>query len=154
MSKLIMLVGLPGSGKSKFSQNFRGYRLSTDDYVEFIAAINGKNYNEVFHESIKEAQEKMQNRMYDALHHKNNIVWDQTNLTKKTRANKLKEIPDAYEKICMFFDTPFQTILERNEKRRLTGRNIPDKVLFQMKDSLEVPTFDEGFDYVYTIKGE
>ena len=154
MPKLVMLVGLPGSGKSKFSQNFEGYRLSTDDYIEMVAGTSGKNYNDVFKDSVKTAQEKLKNRMYDAIHHRSNIVWDQTNLTIKTRAGKLANIPYEYEKICIFFDTPFEIILQRNEKRRLTGRNIPSNILHQMQESLEVPTTQEGFDYVYTIKGE
>lgn len=155
MPKLIMLVGLPGSGKSTFSKHFDGYRLSSDDYIEWSAQSTFQTYNEVFESTIEEAQKWMKNRMYDALHHESNIIWDQTNLTKKTRESKLINIPALeYERICMFFDTPFETILKRNEERKLTGRNIPDTVLLQMKNSLQMPTVDEGFDRVYTIKGE
>lgn len=157
MPKLIMLVGLPGSGKSTFGKMIQeeGVRLSTDDIIELHATIEGKTYNEVFQDSIAAAKKLLQVHLEWALRENEPLIlWDQTNLTVKTRKAKLSKIPEKYTKICMFFDTPFETIFERNEKRRLTGRNIPTRILFQMQEHLEVPTKEEGFDYVYTIKGE
>ena len=155
MSKLIMLVGLPGSGKSTFGKIIQGegIRLSTDDIIELHATIEGKTYNEVFQDSITTAKKLLEVHLEWALRENEPlIIWDQTNLTVKTRKAKLQKIPEHYEKICLFFDTDFKKILERNEDRRLTGRNVSNRILFQMKDSLQVPTKEEGFDKVYTIK--
>lgn len=64
---LWMLVGVPGSGKSTWIENAdleegRGRDttvLSTDYFIECVAAIHGKTYNEVFHDTIKYANRKM-----------------------------------------------------------------------------------------------
>lgn len=157
MPKLIMLVGLPGSGKSTFGKMIQGegIRLSTDDIIELHATLQGKTYNEVFQDAIAEAKKLLEVHLEWALRENEPLViWDQTNLTVKTREAKLQKIPEHYEKICLFFDTPFQSVLQRNEERRLTGRSVPIRILFQMKDHLEIPTKEEGFDKVYTIEGE
>lgn len=156
MSKLIMLVGLPGSGKSTFAKTIlHGRRLTTDDFIESVAKDKGKTYNEVFLDYVKQAELFLQDTLdFSVVYPHFDIIWDQTNLTVKSRKGKLQKIPKNFKKSCIFFDTDFKKILERNEERKLTGRNLPDNVLLEMKDNLQVPTLEEGFDRVYVIKGD
>ena len=41
-----------------------------------------------------------------SLKNKKNIILDQTNLSRKSRLEKLKLVPKDYEKVCIFFMTP------------------------------------------------
>lgn len=85
-----------------------------------------------------------------AVLNRQNIYWDQTNLTAKTRASKLALVPLTYEKTAVFFPTPNDEEL----KQRLAGRpgkTIPANVVLGMKSQLEIPTETEGFDRVVVI---
>lgn len=153
MPKLIMLVGLPACGKTSLRDLIKAdVILSTDNFIEGRAEQQGKTYNELFQSQIDNAKKWLEMGLKFGIETSKDIVWDQTNLTAKTRKTKLAKIPDYYEKVCIFIDTDFETVLSRNQERRALGRNIPTRVLFQMKDSLEIPTEEEGFDKIYTFK--
>jgi predicted kinase len=150
MPNLYMLVGVPGSGKSTYlaKQDLsNAVVLSTDNYVEHFAELNNKTYTEIFKSVIGEATRLMNEDLRKAVLNKQDIYWDQTNLTAKTRSSKLASVPHTYEKIAVFFPTPNDNEL----KRRLAGRpgkTIPANVVLGMKSQLEMPTEAEGFDKV------
>lgn len=154
MSKpvLYMLVGVPCAGKSTWVQwqmedekNY--YVASTDRLLEIYASMRGATYNDVFKEHIGYAEKAMMTHIKDAVMYGYDIVWDQTNLTRKSRAKKLAMIPDHYEKIALVFSTPERDELFRRLDSR-PGKTIPEHIINNMIDSLEVPTKDEGFDIV------
>lgn len=157
MSKpcLYMLVGVPGSGKSTWIENQlpeegRGHDttvLSTDYFIECVAAIHGKTYNEVFHDTIKDANRKMYEDLDWALEHNHNIIWDQTNTSRKSRKEKLAKIPIHYKKVAVFFPTPDLEELERRLASR-PGKVISKGVMQNMIDCLNQPMLEEGFDEV------
>jgi len=75
------------------------------------------------------------------------VIWDQTNLTAKSRAAKLKMLPDYY-KIAVVFKTPDA----EEHARRLAsrpGKSIPEGVLRSMAANLELPTEAEGFQEIW-----
>ena len=91
---LHMLIGLPGSGKTYWVANrgfyFNTVVVSTDDIIETIGRQVGMTYNEMFNDITYSFAEKMM--MHIAKFNINlgkNIIWDQTNLTVKTRKRKL-----------------------------------------------------------------
>lgn len=147
---LYMLIGLPGVGKSTFLSPLSnyGYRpivASTDFFIDLSAKLRHKTYNEVFEDTIKDAEKAMYEIVMAAVKNDQDIIWDQTNLNRKTRAKKLIMIPDHYRKVAIFFKTP-DDIDERLEKRAITeGKSIPGKVFLSMAASLEYPALDEGF---------
>lgn len=141
-----MFVGLPGAGKSSYRKriierhkNQNICILSTDDYIENLAKEQGKTYSEVFKEGTKESHKIMNEMLIRATKNKDIIIWDQTNLAANTRRKKLRRIPDSYEKICVFFDTPIETIREVNEDRKSFGRNLPEGILNNMIAIYEPP---------------
>jgi len=157
----IMLVGIPGSGKSYFNQ-YSLYEMfpqlshdntvfvSTDKYIEQYATQHNKTYNEVFQEQIKPATKNMYDMVEDAVNNNKNISWDQTNTSVKTRSFKIKAVPDTYEKIAVMFMTPE----DKEHARRLAsrpGKNIPDEIMANMKAQLEIPTEKEGFDNIIFV---
>lgn len=149
MPKLYMLIGVPGSGKSTWQKNSesarKAYLASTDMFIELYAALNHKTYDEVFKEVIKSAEKYMYELVMTAVKNGGDIVWDQTNLNRKTRAKKLIMIPDHYEKIAIVFPVPDD--LEKRLANR-PGKTIPYHVMKSMMDGFEYPQMDEGFNSI------
>jgi predicted kinase len=145
----ILLIGIPTSGKSTFSSNpkYKNYaRVSSDDILQEIAKERQQSYNTVFKGNIRFAQIAMMKVLRKAVEENKSIIWDQTNLTKKQRREKLKHIPIHYRKIAVYFIIDLETALKRNTQR--PGKVIPPEVLERMIKEYEIPTNEEGFDVV------
>lgn len=147
-----MLVGVPCSGKSHFvDSSVNEFKLiSTDEYIEQCALATNKTYSELFNNKIKPASAQMYLDLKGAIDKNENIVWDQTNCSVKSRAKKLAMIPDNYRKIAVFFETPEEEELERRLNNR-PGKIIPEHVMKSMIANLEIPTDEEGFDAVIYV---
>lgn len=153
---LVMLVGIPGSGKSTWiSKTFENNWpvVSSDNFIEQKAKENDASYDQMFQKHIKEA-EAFVTAQVKAYTEKNlSFVWDQTNLTKKVRARKLSQIPGDYFKMAVFFDISKQTILERLVKRSAEqGKTIPTNIINSMFGNMCAPTLEEGFNSILIIK--
>lgn len=148
---IIVMCGLPGSGKSTLRAQFEGdgIHLSTDDLVEDVARFEGTTYDQVWEREIKAATAAVQAAFRQALKDRASIVWDQTNLTVKKRKGILSQLPAGYYKICIMVQTDEETRQERLKKR--LGKVIPDHVDASMRESLVVPTEAEGFDKVMVV---
>lgn len=155
MPELIMLCGIPCSGKSTWilvgqteGPDFPDdvVILSTDNYIQKEAEKKNATYNQIFDDIIKDATKELELELRWATIKDKNIIWDQTNLTPKARRKKLNKIPSRYQKIAMWFDIELEEALKRNQKR--PGKVIPETVLRQMHSQFIPPTIDEGFDYV------
>lgn len=152
MPSLYMLVGVPGSGKSTWRAHANlnhAVMLSTDDWIEAKAASQGKTYSEVFDSEVGAATQSMMRDLAGAIKADQDIVWDQTNLTAKSRARKLRQIPASYRKVAVFFPNPSPEELARRLAGR-EGKTIPAGVIKSMISQLEMPTTAEGFDEVIT----
>lgn len=152
---LYMLVGVPGSGKSTWVQHQTDgmkdyYVASTDRLLEIYASMRGATYDDVFKENIGYAEKAMLTHVKDAIMYNYDIIWDQTNISRKSRAKKLAMIPNTYDKIAVFFPTPETGELDRRLASR-TGKTIPPYVLDGMVEMLEEPRMDEGFDTIKYI---
>lgn len=161
MRKLYMMVGVPGSGKSTYVNGVRGrldYQdfneavvLSTDKFIEASAKAENVTYNLAFHENIKLAEMQLNADLKKAIHDGKDIVWDQTNVSAKTRKAKLAKIPKHYHKIALVFCANPDIINEVNEKRKEFGRDIPAHILESMIKNFEMPTKEEGFNEIIVI---
>ncbi len=151
---LYMLCGVPGAGKSTFlspldNYDFKYCLASTDFFIDLAAKLRGKTYNEVFHDTIKDANKAMYEIVMAAVKDDMHIIWDQTNLNRKSRAGKLIMVPDHYRKVAVVFPTPERKELERRLASR-PGKIIPMSVMKNMIDSFQYPAIDEGFDKIIT----
>lgn len=155
MPYLYMMIGVPASGKSTWLKKTiknpsRCDILSTDYYIDQYAEAVDRTYNEVFSEFISQATREMEKDLKFAVDNDLDIYWDQTNLNRKTRANKLRKIPSHYKKVAVVFPIP-----EVNEwVRRLEsrpGKTIPSDVLVNMINTFAEPTLDEGFDEILEV---
>lgn len=150
MPTLYMLVGVPGSGKSTWLNNNKsenGVVVSSDDHVERLAAKQGQTYSQAFDAVIGQASSHMQKDLRDAVKAEKDIYWDQTNIGANSRKKKLKQIPNTYRKVAVFFPTPDDAEHERRLASR-PGKTIPSHVIKSMANNLQVPSKEEGFDSI------
>ena len=151
--ELVMLCGIPTSGKSTYVQKLKSMKywenavvLSTDDYIEAQAKRVGQTYNEVFDNVIPDATRELELQLNMAKDKGKDIIWDQTNLSIKSRRNKLLKIPSCYRRTAVYFKVSLEEALERNKHRE--GKFIPESILKRMWHQFEIPTIQEGFDII------
>ncbi len=151
--ELVMLCGIPTSGKSTYVKKLKSMKywentvvLSTDDYIEEYAKRVGQTYNEVFDDVIPDATRELELQLNMAKDKGKDIIWDQTNLSIKTRKKKLAKLPSYYRRNAVYFEVSLEDALERNKHRE--GKFIPESILKRMWHQFEIPTRNEDFDYV------
>jgi predicted kinase len=157
MPEAIFLCGIPTSGKSTYVEKLKSMKywensvvLSTDNYIEAQAKRLGMTYNEVFQDCIDEATRQLEIAFIEAKDKGKDIIFDQTNLSVKSRKKKLSKLPSYYRRSVVFFEISLEEALKRNENRE--GKYIPKSVLKRMYHQFEIPTMEENFDYVEKIK--
>lgn len=155
--ELVMLCGIPTSGKSTYVEKLKkldywkdAVVLSTDNYIEKCAKSVGQTYNEVFDDVIPDATRELELEFNMAKDKGRNIIWDQTNLSIKTRKKKLSKLPSHYHRGVIYFTVSLEDALERNKHRE--GKFIPESILKRMWHQFETPTLEEGFDYVEKVE--
>ena len=156
MSELVMLCGIPTSGKSTYVRKLKkldywkdAVVLSTDNYIEEYAKRVGHTYNEVFDDVIPDATRELELQLNMAKDKGKDIIWDQTNLSVKTRRNKLSKLPSYYKRGVVYFEVSLEEALKRNKHRE--GKFIPESILKRMWHQFEIPTHNENFDYVEKV---
>lgn len=144
--KLIILVGIPGSGKSTYAQSFEelGWvHLSSDLIRKELygdESIQG-DPNEVF--------SLMQKRAVDALNNGQSVIYDSTALTRKDRAGIIAACPKFAKIECKVIWAPIETCIERDAAReRTVGKEVIDKMLKRF----QFPFYDEGIDEIDVIR--
>jgi predicted kinase len=147
MPKCTILVGVPGSGKSTWIQEYMPMAnvMSTDIVIENVAKSYGMTYDEGFKELISFAERVMWRHITLAHMRQEDYVIDRTNLSAKSRKKFIDKLKlHGYEIECVVFHTP-----EPEEwKRRLDsrpGKTIPQEALDRMVNSYEIPLMSEGF---------
>jgi predicted kinase len=153
MAECVMLVGIPTSGKSTYVEKLKkldywkdAVVLSTDSYIEKEAKRMGLTYNQVFDDVIDNATRELELQLIMAKDKGKNLIYDQTNLTIKSRRKKLSKLPSYYRRGVIYFEVSLEEALKRNKARE--GKFIPESILKRMYHQFEVPTISEGFDYV------
>lgn len=153
MPELVMLCGIPTSGKSTYVEKLKkldywenSVVLSTDNYIEKQAQRMGMTYNQIFDDVIDDATRELELQFNMAKDKGKDIIWDQTNLSVKTRRKKLSKLPSYYRRSAVYFEVSLEEALERNKHRE--GKFIPESILKRMWHQFEIPICNEGFDYV------
>ena len=148
MNSLIMLIGLPASGKTSYAQEMKkryGEELEiiSSDAIrkelfgsEEEQKYNDKVFNEVFHRTKK-----------SILKNKITII-DATNLSRKRRIAFLKQFNNC-EKRATVFAIPFEVCCEHNIFRE---RIVPQYAMNRMYRSFEPPHWAEGFDRIDIVR--
>lgn len=143
-----VLVGPPGSGKTTWRMIHAAdaVAISTDDYIDSVAREKNSNYSDVFKESIGPAKLAMHETARYVAKEGLDAVWDQTNMSKKSRKKVFSELPD-HKKIAVVFDFSDRQELNRRLANR-PGKIIPQEAVDLMVSIFEMPTVEEGFESV------
>jgi predicted kinase len=151
MSKVYVLVGVPGAGKSTWVNNQEWAKdcvyISSDQLIDEEAERQGKTYNDVFKDYVNEAISLMLDQVITAREEGKDIIWDQTSVSVKSRKKKFQMLPD-YEHIAVVFNTPPADELTKRLASR-PGKSIPWEIVSSMIDNFEMPTEEEGYKEVW-----
>lgn len=146
---MIMLVGLPGSGKSTFAANIRIKDVC--DTTTFYPVIHSSDAirEELYgNPSVQDDPQKVFNvlhkRIKDDLTNGKDVVYDATNISKKRRIAFLDGLFPRIKcfPICVVMATLPEICIENNEKRE---RKVPPEVISRMLQSYNPPDLHEGF---------
>jgi predicted kinase len=147
--RIVLLVGLPGSGKSTWVQSNVKPAISgvlSSDRVRQLLVDDATNQN--IHARVFRV---MRTLLKDRLELRRPVTYiDATNLTPKERRPyiKLAELFDG-EVEAVFFDVPAEECMRRNRGRE---RIVPDEVIGAMAGKLVVPEEKEGFLRVSVVR--
>lgn len=145
--KLILLVGIPGSGKTTYAKKYIEETLNTIHLSS--DAIRKELYGD---ESIQgnpaDVFSLMQKRAIEALNNGQNVLYDATNITRKDRASIIGICPRFAKIECHIIWAPIEMCIERDANReRTVGKEVIDRMLKRF----QAVYYDEGIDEIKVI---
>ena len=152
MSKLILLMGAPGSGKSTFAKAHmeEGDVYVSRDEIRLTLLKPGEDY--FLHE--KKVFKIFISRINKALNEGKTVWADATHLNAVSRTKILDRVYNR-SKInvqIVWLKTPLDECIKRNEKRRGTRSYVPVDAIHDMYRHLVKPEFCEGFSTIYIVE--
>lgn len=150
--EVIVLVGLPASGKSTYVKEFKSinkgaFVVSRDSLI--TSQFPEEDYNEAWenvdHDKInQDLQVLFKDSKKEEL-----VVVDMTHMSKKSRRKSLSHFDSSYKKKAVVFLTDLETNMLRNSQR--CGKVIDKEVIDKMMRSFYPPTLEEFDEIEYIL---
>lgn len=139
MAKIIIPIGIPGSGKTRY------FNRINNRQIILLSGDNEKSYRGecVRHLLIEKAKMLIKAGV--------SVYFDSPNITKRGREELIRQIKSVDSEcriIGIYFKTPINQCVENNRQRENT---VPDERIFDMYKHFEKPSLDEGFTEIYTV---
>jgi predicted kinase len=134
----VILIGLPASGKSTFvRERFAG----THDHVSKDLLRNNRR-----------PERRQEQLITEAFQAGRSVVVDNTHPSVASRAPVIALArAHGVEVVGYLFATEVGDALRRNRARDRAAR-VPDVAIFTARKRFELPTLDEGFDRLFTVR--
>ena len=144
--RIVVLAGLPGSGKSTYLERLGVSGLSSDAIRGLLA---DDETDQTIHDRVFQTVRYLLRQRLELGRPVTYI--DATNLTREERRPYI-EMGRSHgcEVEAVFFDVPLAVCRERNARRR---RVVPEEALAKMAGKLTPPTVEEGFARVKVVSG-
>jgi predicted kinase len=140
--KLVILIGPPAAGKSTWLHQFEGVVISTDDIRRDVFGVQ-------FDPKLEPAVWQLAyERLEAALQAEKTVCFDATNTTIERRKPLISTAKkyDAAVEAVVFLQDP-DVLLKRNAARP-HGKKVPEEVIWEKVQELEMPSYQEGFDRI------
>jgi predicted kinase len=135
--KIVVAIGLPGSGKSTYFKKLGVHPISSD---VIRAELTGDEGNQTVNSQVFPKMRALLAKACD-------VAWiDATNLTRRDRKQWFKP---GCEMEAIYFDVPLEICKARNAAR---NRNVPEHILDLMAAKLVPPSIEEGFSKVEVVQ--
>lgn len=144
-SAFIMMIGLPGSGKSTVAKELaeigNAKIFSSDEYrAKLLGDENDQSNNQIVFDTL------YRDMLDCILVSGQNVIFDATNITIKDRKRCLDKLSRySINKIAYFVNTPYETcILHDRDRSRSVGLDVINKFIAKF----QFPQKFEGFDQI------
>lgn len=143
--RIVVLVGLPGSGKSTYLEKIGASGLSSDAIRKLLA---DDETDQTIHPVVFRTLRFL---LYQRIAIGRPVTYiDATNLTPQERRPYLRIGRLRHCEVeAVFFDVPLDVCHARNTRR---ARVVPDEALARMAAKLVRPTVEEGFVRVKVVR--
>lgn len=147
MSTVYITIGISGSGKTTWAQNYVDMHSNTviydsDSIREELwgNAADQQNPAKVF--------ELMFKRTIAALNKNKDVIYCATNLNRKKRMNFIKQVKYAFpdtKVVYVVFAVPIETCIKQDSKR---DRTVGEDVIWRQVKNFQYPSDNEGQDII------
>lgn len=146
MCKFIMMIGIPGSGKSTYAEKIasseEGIVISSDKLREELFGNVWEIEKNAFLFS------EMFRRTQKYLNEGKNVIFDATNIRSSERKRILRKYKEAF-KVCYYIKPSLDKVLYQNSRR---DRVVPEEVIMKMYHEIQEPVPNEGWDEIHVIE--
>jgi predicted kinase len=142
----LMIVGLPGSGKSTYIKNHFDDPIRVHSSDAIREELSGDANNQDINAKVFEL---LHSRVKEDLKNGISCVYDATNISWKKRKAFLDSINNiSCYKICYVIATPYDICLEQNCTR---DRVVPEQVIKRMYMNFDIPWYNEGWNDIRIV---
>ena len=153
---MIMMCGIPGSGRSYYAEKIRIYKNNLNDANFLIPRIHSSDRlrEELYGDASIQGDnsdlfKELHLRIKTDLKNGKDVIYDATNIKTKERIQFLKELKNiSCYPICIVMATPYKVCLFNNNNRE---RKVPQEVIRRMYMNYCPPYYGEGFRYVHYV---
>ena len=155
---VVVICGLPGSGKSHFAHRFfkdkDRKRVNRKEIRRFLFEMTsfGDKWQEDFFDDLDEHLVKhVERRIIEhLLGNDQKVLIDNTSVSRSSRSQYLKTVLSAKKSIgVIYINNPLPKCLERN---RDSANPIPERVISNLSAAVDLPDKTEGFHEAVIVK--